>query len=417
MTESNLTRYEDNARLLTESDVRHAGKRWRAFIWMIVGVILLAVAAPFEADAAKKKTSSKARTTATAKKKSSSSSKKKTGTSSKKRRSSSRKSSSSRRKSTSSSRGANWALTAADVNPDSKSPEVTKKKSTKRQVTVVRPDLEAIRVATLDPDNPMYFPKLMKKFNRNDTTMTADEFRHLYLGYMFQEDYDPYRESPYSSVTDSYRNKTSHTKEEIDTIRKYAELTLLDNPFDLRQMSFLVHVLKERRKDMSAKIWEYRLEHLLGAIKSTGTGENEENAWFVIYPAHEYDMVQLMGYHAVDADFIEPGFDYLMVEPEEETLRRLRDKVQKGFYFDVRQIHEQYELKHPEDEDEADEAVEEESVDVSSVEEDTGDLPAEEDPDDVPAEEEDPDDQPAEEEDPDDQPAEEENPDDLPAEE
>ena len=187
---------------------------------------------------------------------------------------------------------------------------------------------------------------------------------------MFQEDYDPYRESPYSSVTDSYRNKTSHTKEEIDTIRKYAELTLLDNPFDLRQMSFLVHVLKERRKDMSAKIWEYRLEHLLGAIKSTGTGENEENAWFVIYPAHEYDMVQLMGYHAVDADFIEPGFDYLMVEPEEETLKRLRDKVQKGFYFDVRQIHQQYEMKHPDDD---------------ADEEATG--PDEEDPDDVPAEE------------------------------
>ncbi|MDE7347968.1 MAG: DUF4919 domain-containing protein [Muribaculaceae bacterium] len=393
---------------MTKSNITHTHRLFRTFVWMIVSVILLALAAPLEADAAKKKRSTKAKTTATTTKKKTTTTKKKTTTSSKKRRSSSRKSSSSRRKGSSSSRGANWALTAADVNPDSKSPEVKTKKSTKRQVTVVRPDLEAIRVATLDPDNPMYFPKLMKKFNRNDTTMTAEEFRHLYLGYMFQEDYDPYRESPYSSVTDSYRNKTSHTKEEIDTIRKYAELTLLDNPFDLRQMSFLVHVLKERRKDMSAKIWEYRLEHLLGAIKSTGTGENEENAWFVIYPAHEYDMVQLMGYHAVDADFIEPGFDYLIVEPEEETLRRLRDKVQKGFYFDVRQIHEQYELKHPEDEDGSDEVGE-------SVEDETGDAAVEEDPDDVPAEE-DPDDASAEDEDPDDLPAEDEDPDDLPVE-
>ncbi len=345
----------------------------------------MVVAAPNAAYAAKKK-STKAKTTATTKKKTTS----KTTSSSKKKKSTSKsrkKSTSRRRTSTATaSRGSNWALTASDVNPESKSPKAKTKKSSKRQVTVERPDLEAIRVATLDPSNPMYFPKLMKKFNRNDTTMTADEFRHLYLGYMFQEDYDPYRESPYSSVTDSYRNKTSHTKEEIDTIRKYAELTLLDNPFDLRQMSFLVHVLKERRKDMSAKIWEYRLEHLLGAIKSTGTGENEENAWFVIYPAHEYDMVQLMGYHAVDADFIEPGFDYLMVEPEEETLRRLRDKVQKGFYFDVRQIHQQYELKHPEDGD--DEEAIEETISVS--EEDPDDLPAEEDPDDVPAGQEEP---------------------------
>ncbi len=386
MTDSNI-----NNQLNQQSHFSRGS--FRAVLWMLIMAFMMAVAIPNEAYAAKKKRSSKAKTTATAKKSTTkkSTSKKQTGTSSSKKRKAttrSRKSSTRRSSTGSSSRGSNWALTAADVNPDSKSPEVKAKKSSKRQVTVERPDLEAIRVATLDPSNPMYFPKLMKKFNRNDTTMTADEFRHLYLGYMFQEDYDPYRESPYSSITDSYRNKTSHSKEEIDTIRKYAELTLLDNPFDLRQMSFLVHVLKERRKDMSAKIWEYRLEHLLGAIKSTGTGENEENAWFVIYPAHEYDMVQLMGYHAVDADFIEPGFDYLMVEPEEETARRLRDKVQKGFFFDVRQIHQQYEMKHPED-DEGEDLTEDVADDsVTAIEEDPDDIPAEEDPDDLPAEEE-----------------------------
>ncbi|MDE5998192.1 MAG: DUF4919 domain-containing protein [Muribaculaceae bacterium] len=372
---------ESNSTIYTNINQRGCLVRsgWRAFLWMLVMIIFMSFAVPNVAEAAKKKTS-KAKTTATTKRRAT---KKTSSVSSKKKTTKSRKSKSSgRRRTATSSGGANWALTAADVNPDSQSPNVKTKKSSKRQVTVERPDLEAIRVATLDPSNPMYFPKLMKKFNRNDTTMTADEFRHLYLGYMFQEDYDPYRESAYSSVTDAYRNKTSHTKEEIDTIRKYAELTLLDNPFDLRQMSFLVHVLKERRKDMSAKIWEYRLEHLLGAIKSTGTGENEENAWFVIYPAHEYDMVQLMGYHAVDADFIEPGFDYLMVEPEEETAQRLRDKVQKGFFFDVRQIHQQYELKHPEDADDDEEEISE-AIEVDS---DPDDIPAEDDPDDVPAE-------------------------------
>lgn len=226
-----------------------------------------------------------------------------------------------------------------------------------RKVKVEKPDLSRIEAETLDPSSPFYFPKLMAKYSRNDTTMTAEEYRNLYLGYMFQEDYDPYRQSQYSGVTDELRLKSSHTKEEIDTIRKYAELTLKDNPFDLRQMSFLVHVLKERRKDMSAKIWEYRLEHLLGAIKSTGTGEDTDNAWYVIYPMHEYDMVGLLGYSATDADFIEPGYDYLTVTPGEETARRLRDKVAKGFYFNVQGIQQQYELKHPEE-------VEAEEVDV-----------------------------------------------------
>lgn len=221
----------------------------------------------------------------------------------------------------------------------------------KRKITVAKPDLEEIRTSTLNPQSPYYFPKLMKKYESNDTTMTNEEYRHFYLGYMFQEDFDPYRMSPYAGVTDDLRMKATHTKEEIDTIRKYAQLALADNPFDLRQMSFLVHVLKEKRKDMSTKIWEYRLEHLLGAIKSTGTGDSVENAWYVIYPMHEYDMVQLLGYEATDAKFIEPGYDYLTVIPD-ETNKTKRDKSAEGFYFNIIVPQQQYMLKHPEDEEE-----------------------------------------------------------------
>ena len=217
----------------------------------------------------------------------------------------------------------------------------------KRKILVEKPDLDKIRQETFNPSSPFYFPKLQSKYERNDTTMTTEEYRHFYLGYMFQEDFDPYRVSPYAAKTESLRSKKVHTKEEIDTIRKYAQLALEDNPFDLSQISFLVHVLKEKKKDMTAKIWEYRLEHILGAIKSTGTGEDQENAWFVITPIHEYNMLQLLGYEATDAKFIEPGFDYLSVRPDPNNKMK-RDKTYDGFYFNVVVPTQQYELKHPE---------------------------------------------------------------------
>lgn len=245
---------------------------------------------------------------------------------------------------------------------------------TRRKIKTEKPDLDMIREATLDPSGKFYFQKLKKKYEVNDTTMTPEEYRYFYLGYMFQEDFDPYRVSPYSNVTDELRMKPTHTKEEIDTITKYAQLALEDNPFDLRQMSFLVHVLKEKRKDMRAKIWEYRLENLLGAIKSTGTGDSVENAWYVMYPVHEYDMVQLLGYEAVDAKFIEPGYDYLEVQPDESDKRR-RDKSAKGFYFNVMVPQQQYELKHPEDMEEVGAEVPAEVIE--EVETDPDDVPAE----------------------------------------
>lgn len=95
---------------------------------------------------------------------------------------------------------------------------------------------------------------------------------------------------------------------------------------------------------MRATIWEYRLENLLAAIKSTGTGMDADNAWYVIYPMHEYNMVQLLGYEAVDIDFAEPGIDHLIVEPD-GTVKHKRPA--EGFYFNVTVPQQQYELKHP----------------------------------------------------------------------
>ena len=322
----------------------------RILVCCLLACVMLA---PMDAEGAKKKKRAKATTTATTKKKKNS---RTTASSSSRRSRTSRtvtqatreaainasQSRSAQRNARNADRDAAGTKSAATAGSKSKKGALTK-------LEVEKPDLEQIRVSTLDPKNKFYFPKLMEKYQRNDTTMTPEEYRYLYLGYMFQEDYDPYRVSPYSSVTDELRDKEKYTRAEIDTIRKYAEKALEDNPFDLRQMSFLVHVLKERRKDMSAKIWEYRLEHLLGAIKSTGTGQDEDNAWFVIYPMHEYDLVQLLGYRAVDVDYIEPGFDHLLVEPDGSV--KMRNPAD-GFYFNVQVLQQQYELKHPEEADE-----------------------------------------------------------------
>lgn len=217
-----------------------------------------------------------------------------------------------------------------------------------KKLKTEKPDLEAIRRATLDPESRFFFPKLVALYQRNDTVMTPEEYRYFYLGYMFQEDYDPYRTSRYSGPTDHLRAKATHTPAECDTIIEFAEKTLKDNPFDLRQMSFLVHALKEKHKNMRAKIWEYRLQNILGAIKSTGTGENRDNAWYVVYPMHEYDIVQLLGFEATDATFIEPGYDYLTVTPDPAVHRR-RGKVPEGFYFNVVIPMQEYDRKHPDD--------------------------------------------------------------------
>lgn len=348
-------------------------------IFLLLTICVLLAASPAEAKK-KSRRSSKARTEQTSSRKSSSKKKKSTRSSTSKSSSKKRSYTSARRRTygSGSRRVSRTTVRSVTVEPAENRdaeprPRVTTpaRVDNRKKIKVEKPDLDVIRQMTLDPSSKFYFPKLKAKYEKNDTTMTPEEFRNFYLGYMFQEDFDPYRVSPYSDVTDELRQKPTHTKEEIDTITKYAQLALEDNPFDLRQMSFLVHVLKEKRKDMRAKIWEYRLENLLGAIKSTGTGDSVENAWYVMYPVHEYDMVQLLGYEAVDAQFIEPGYDYLAVQPDESDTRR-RDKSAKGFYFNVMVPQQQYELKHPED---TGTVIDEPDIEKQEI--DPDDLPAE----------------------------------------
>jgi len=203
-----------------------------------------------------------------------------------------------------------------------------------------RPDMEQIRREISDPESKFYYPDLMARYEANETIMTLDDYRHLYLGYVFQEDYDPYRHSEFSQVIEEQYYKARHSKAECDTIIKYAELSLNDNPFDLRQINFLIYALREKKKNNLANIWQFRLNNLLKAIVSTGTGLDKENAWFVINPQHEYYVLNLLGRVAEKQEFVGPCYDYIYVIPKS-------DKDPQGYFFNIRHMLEEYLRKHP----------------------------------------------------------------------
>lgn len=262
-----------------------------------------------------------------------------------------------------------------------------------KKLKTERPDLEKIRIATLDPSSQFYYPKLQSLYERNDTTMTPEQYRYFYFGTMYQEDYNPYRKSAYVDKTDSllslnraaverrdstfkslvsrktgafelkrkYDEIATHTLREQREIMANAERALLDNPFDLQSMYMLTRLFKDMKKDMSARIWDYRLENILGAIVSSGTGKDKDNAWFVISPDHEYFLLEVLGYDVTDYEFIDPGFDYLKVTPIEER-RRGSPNLPAGFYFDVQTPISQYTLKFPDTEEEPQESAGEEVI-------------------------------------------------------
>lgn len=209
----------------------------------------------------------------------------------------------------------------------------------------VRPDLKSIEAATKDPKSKYYYPRLMKSYRANDTIMTDEDFRYLYYGYLFQDDYEPYRHS-YNVARlkelEPLYSKARHSRPECQAILEFATETLEDNPFDLRQLNFLVYAYTQLGKVNLAKIWQNKLNHLLMAIASSGTGLDEENAWIVVLASNEYDFLNLSGMTARGQKFVPPYYDFISVTPKKEG-------DPQGYYFDIQAMLEEYYKKHPEE--------------------------------------------------------------------
>lgn len=206
-----------------------------------------------------------------------------------------------------------------------------------------KPDLQEIRRATQDRTSPYYYPRLLQEYQRNDTLMKIDKYRHLYLGYMFCEDYNPYRSAERSITYDATLNRSKKlTRQECDSVIAYAEQALADNPFNLGEMVMLINALRGKGKTNLANIWQYKLNYLLMAIVSTGTGLDEENAWMVTDPQHEYVLLNMMDFTVSDHVFYDPSYEYV-------TVIDSKGKDAGGFYFNIGPLLEEYYRKHPDE--------------------------------------------------------------------
>ena len=225
-----------------------------------------------------------------------------------------------------------------------------------KKLEVRKVDFEEIRKSVQDTiDGEHYYPRLMAAYLRNDSTllndtlpsgevkygrvMTIEDYRNLYYGYVFEEDYNPFRTSIYSDKLEHLYDKKTFSREESVLIKENARDALADNLFDLRQMTFFIYALKEIHTDNLARICQFRLNHLVAAIMSSGQG-TQEHPWVVTSVEHEYNIINFLGYVAVEHEEVEGNIDYIKVAKKD-------DKSPEGFYFEVSKIMEVAKIKFP----------------------------------------------------------------------
>ncbi len=210
--------------------------------------------------------------------------------------------------------------------------------------TLGRPDLDSIKTASTDPESEYFYPTLLKKFAANDTLMSDIEFQYFYYGTLFQEDYDPYRptfRAKQLEVLKPIYMKERQSRSEKQKILDYAIAALDDNPVNIPQLVHRIDVYQKNGKLDLARIWQYKLNHILLVIASSGNGLTTDTARVVVYPEHEYDFLNLAGFTAKSQHFEEPHYDRITVG------QRNNSEATTDYFFDISEMLRQYFLKHP----------------------------------------------------------------------
>ena len=200
-----------------------------------------------------------------------------------------------------------------------------------QQDSIKKPDYDKIRNGIFDNNSAFFYPTLFDRYQNGDTSLTIEDFRHLYYGYTFQSKYIPYQESKYQQQMLNYIKKGTLSTKELDEFIKIAELNLKDLPFDIRTLHILAFSYSQKKDNLMNAITSFKKEMLIKTILSTGNGKSEATAFHVIDPAHEFDILNEMGLKFAGTSNITNALcDYLLVIPNEKNIR--------GYYFDISRL-------------------------------------------------------------------------------
>jgi hypothetical protein len=158
------------------------------------------------------------------------------------------------------------------------------------------PDFRQIERNIQNPASSFFYPKLMERYLAGDSTLTADEGKHLYFGYVFQPAYVPADDSRYNQRLASVLSRTSLTETDFREILEIAQALLQEDPFNLRALNAVLLVLAQGNNVAEYKKIARQRHIVQDAIVSTGDGMSETTPFFVIRVAHEYDMLPFLGF-------------------------------------------------------------------------------------------------------------------------
>lgn len=146
-------------------------------------------------------------------------------------------------------------------------------------------DYSEIKAKVEDKKSNSYYPKLLKRFNDFDSTLTIDDYALIYYGFSFQDDY-------LKNQPDERALNKLQKEENYEGLILEAKKILSVNPVSLKANDCLIDALQETgRPETEWKKYQDRFRAIRRVIASSGNGLSCESAFKVIYVSDEYNML------------------------------------------------------------------------------------------------------------------------------
>ena len=190
-----------------------------------------------------------------------------------------------------------------------------------------------IEANVLTPNSQYYYPVLYARYEKNDTTLTIADYRNLYYGYMYQQEYQPHTESGY---VDSLSNLISRSggvfkQESSDKALEYITHILDNRPFSLKFLNMMVYISEMKGNIETSKAYSYKFSMLMSTIFSSGTGKVKEKPWRVLYRSDAQSVLLFLGAKVTRRVYVTAQCEYYHI--------RERQGDAKGYYFDFDAIY------------------------------------------------------------------------------
>jgi len=203
--------------------------------------------------------------------------------------------------------------------------------------TKIAPDYNIIKENISDENSPYFYPTLLQKYFSVNNTLTLEEKRHIYYGFVFQSWYNPNETTTEEREIKRVVKKKMITKTEYRDVVQLADIILKNNPFNTYALQWKTIALFKLDRSNSVEYDQTTAQYniIMDAILSSGNGRSQESAYWVISVQHEYELLNYLDYKPSEQEEMQVGeqyYDYI-------SLVENGDKI-AGFHFEITPAHQ-----------------------------------------------------------------------------